>query len=183
MEKHNGTILLLCAASVLLLVTLITKGWFRGEETRFGITAKVGVGIWGSVQFCGDDRKGKERCVTRKAKVSKLKGSAKAQVIFGKAAVIIGAISSLLLLIVSVMLGSHKPATKHTALAALIGVGLTAACGLMFLILKQKWQPGIGWGVYLFFPAVAAGIASSVMAMRALSYLDEQPVDHSVPRL
>jgi len=173
MDKRNGAILLLCAASVMLLVSLITKGWYRGE--KHGI--KSGINMWGMVENCPKGAS-KKHCLGSTLKLSDLrKGSEKAWLVFGKAGMIVGAISAILLLVLSGLLGGRNPATKPTAIAALIGVSLTTVCALLFLILKPDGVPGIGYSVYLFFPSAVAGIAASRMAIKALDYLAEP--DHN----
>ncbi len=175
MDNRNGIIIFLCAASVLLMVSLITKGWYRGKKEHMGMKAKVGVGIWGTVESCVSFG-GKSKCMAVSMKMSQAKkGKDKAWLMFGKTGMIVGILSSILLLVVSGLLGSRNPATKKAALATLIGVGITAFCGLMFLVLKPKGLPGIGYSVFLFFPAIGGAIFSSLQAMKALDYLDAQP--------
>ena len=170
MDKRNGAILLLSAAAVLLVVALMTKGWYRGEQQTLGIKAKVGVNIWGSTEACP----GSGRCLSGRLELAKNKGGAKAGLIFGKTSMIVGVMSALLLLVVSGLLANRNPEANTAAVAALIGVGITTVCALLFLILKPDGAPGIGYSVLLFFPAVGVAIWANLMAMRALDYLKEE---------
>lgn len=174
MDKRNGAILILSAAAVLLVVALITKGWYRGEQEVYGIKARVGVNIWGTAEACPTSGPSKH-CISRRLKLADSKGAAKAGLIFGKTGMIVGVMSAGLLLLVSAMLAGRNPRTATAALTALIGVGLTTVCALLFLILKPDRVPGIGYSVFLFFPAVAAAVWANIMAMSALDYLKEEP--------
>lgn len=178
MSKRNGAIVLLAAASLVLLVSLVTRGWFRERRDVETVSLSFGMGVWGQAysETCGDavEKRLGKRCHHDTATLSfdKVSGAkATAWLLFGRLTMIFGIASVLALLGALGLLIKRHPLAKRLWLVPLIGVGITMFDAGMFLALQPDGSTKIGYSVFLFFPAAVAGIFGSLMLRDAV---DEQ---------
>jgi hypothetical protein len=161
MEKNKVATIVLGVSAVLLLLAVLTKGFYSRSEGPIS----MGVGLWGTVKVCMGDK-----CDSKSASLSDMKkGKDKAWLVFGKAGFVIGLVAFLVLAVAAAMSWISNPNAATMCMAGLITSAIVLFCGLMFLILKpeEMKEIGIGYGFFLLLLGTIGGIVGSVMGKKA----------------
>jgi|GEM_PF-3363983 len=175
MSQRNGSILLLAAASLVLLVSLFTRGWFHDRQQVSSVTSEYGIGLWGNgyTKTCGDpiEKRFGSHCKQDNSTISfdDVSGANNtAWLLFGRLALIFGIASVLALLGALALVVKRHEQAKRWWFVPVIAVGATMFAAGMFLALQPNTAGKVGYSVFLFFPAAVAGIFGTLMVKDAV---------------
>ena len=170
MEKNKVATIVMGVSALLLLLGVFTKGWFSKSESKGGMEASMGVGLWGTMkaEMC---MKGECKTESDTMKFSDAKkGKDKAWLAFGKIGFIVGLLAVVALGAAAAMSWMGNPNLAKACLGSMAACGLMALCVLMFLVLKPKefgdMDLGIGFSFFMGVLGIAGGFVGATMGKK-----------------
>jgi len=183
MNQRIGVIVLLSIATLGLLVSLTTRGWFRDSAEAVGVSTNYGIGLWGNSyqESCGDavEKQSGSKCqsATGTLEWSNLRGAKKkAWLLFGRLTLLLGVLAALALIGLIALTYKRDERVTKLWLLPVIGVGATMFCAGLYLALQPDKAGSLGYSVFVFFPSAVGALLGSLMVTGALAAPEERPL-------